>query len=211
MPGGYEDARGQLEPDPGRVATGWRSSMTDSKKRNTGPHRHLEHKARGVTVGSSVLTELSSPPSTPPPESPPRRLPHWAWWRSRSPSARSHPVGPRAPSRPRARGRSNGANSHNGRRAAAFDQPAYPRGMATSRPSSPAPDPARRPLQSLQRALFAPLCALGLGLFIILYMCQGIRSPSPVIQQHFEGPINAPVINYISADQQADVKAQVSR
>ena len=83
--------------------------------------------------------------------------------------------------------------------------------MATSRPSSPAPDPARRPLQSLQRALFAPLCALGLGLFIILYMCQGIRSPSPVIQQHFEGPINAPVINYISADQQADVKAQVSR
>ena len=206
MPGGYEDARGQLEPDPGRVATGWRSSMTDSKKLNTGPHRHLEHKARGVTVGSSVLTELSSPPSTPPPESPPRRLPHWAWWRSRSPSA-----GPRAPSRPRARGRSNGANSHNGRRAAAFDQPAYPRGVATSRPSSPAPAPARRPLRSPQRALFTPLCALGLGLFIILYMCQGIRSPSPVIQQHFEGPINAPVINYISADQQADVKAQVSR
>jgi len=52
-----------------------------------------------------------------------------------------------------------------------------------------------------------------LGLFILLYMymCQGIRSPSPVIQQHFEGPINAPVINYISADQQADVKAQVFR
>ena len=172
--------------------------MTDSKKLNTGPHRHLEHKARGVTVGNSVLTELSSPPSTPTPESPPRRLRHWAWSRSRSPSAR-----------PRARC-SNG-DSHNGRRAAAFDQPAYPRGVATSRPSSPAP--ARRPLWSPQHALFAPLCALGLGLFILLYMymCQGIRSPSPVIQQHFEGPINAPVINYISADQQADVKAQVSR
>ena len=123
------------------------------------------------------------------------------------------PARPRAPSRPRAHGRSNGANSHNGRRAAAFDQPAYPRGVATSRPSSPAPAPARRPLRSPQRALFTPLCALGLGLFILLYMymCQGIRSPSPVIQQHFEGPINAPVINYISADQQADVKAQVFR
>ena len=223
MPGGYEDARGQLEPDPGRVATGWRSSMTDSKRRNTGPRRHLEHKARGVTssssspsppsppppsvgphprkgadmTSSSSSSSSSSAPSPPTPESPTRRLPR--------------PAGPRAPSRPRAHGRSNGANSHNGRRAAAFDQPAYPRGVATSRPSSPAP--ARRPLRSPQRALFTPLCALGLGLFILLYMymCQGIRSPSPVIQQHFEGPINAPVINYISADQQADVKAQVFR
>ena len=69
--------------------------------------------------------------------------------------------------------------------------------MATSRPSPPRPP-----------ACLAPICVL-LGLFILL--CQGIRSPSPVIQQHFEGPINAPVINYISADQQADVKAQVSR
>ena len=75
--------------------------------------------------------------------------------------------------------------------------------------SSIAPSPALRPLRSPQRAFYA--YALGLGLFILLYMCQGIRSPSPVIQQHFEGPINAPVINYISADQQADVKAQVSR
>jgi hypothetical protein len=37
------------------------------------------------------------------------------------------------------------------------------------------------------------------------------RSPSSVVQQHFEGPINAPVINYIRADQQVDVKAQVSQ
>lgn len=72
--------------------------------------------------------------------------------------------------------------------------------MATSRPSPPRPP-----------ACLAPICVLVLGLFILLYVCQGIRSPSPVIQQHFEGPINAPVINYISADQQADVKAQVSR
>ena len=49
-----------------------------------------------------------------------------------------------------------------------------------------------------------------MGLFIFLCICQGSRAPSTVIQQHFEGPINAPVINYISADQQADVKAQVS-
>ena len=50
--------------------------MTDSKKRNTGPRRHLEHKARGVTCSSS-------PPSRPSPptlESPSRRLPGWAWW-----------------------------------------------------------------------------------------------------------------------------------
>lgn len=93
------------------------------------------------------------------------------------------------------------------KRAAAFDLAAYPRCVATS---SPRPAPAQRPLRSPPCALFTPLCALGLGLSL-LYMCQGIRSPSPVIQQHFEGPINAPVINYISADQHADVKAQVSR
>lgn len=49
------------------------------------------------------------------------------------------------------------------------------------------------------------------GLLIALGGAIASRQAGPMIYQEFRGPVNAPVVNRVSADQRADVDAQVQQ
>ena len=62
----------------------------------------------------------------------------------------------------------------------------------------------------LRYGLPAVFAVIGLILASLVAILSS-RQPGPQIHQEFHGPVNAPIIIHLSADQQAEVEAKVGR